>query len=189
MAKKEDARVRHYVYGVHFVETAGHGPQLVTFVNKESKGPPSSALVTRPYYGTVGGAEEQARDLLETYINGEVHTAPPRPDPHTAEDVREGSVACYLDGVMHFAIVLRVNGATTDALFLTSSSYWANGVESGDYTRLATRDEISLCGFVTNAKRSTYLRRVTRPTGGFLPTGNEFSAHRVEALRKEFLVT
>lgn len=185
---KGEARLRHYVYGVHFRDTGGHGQQLVTYVVKESKGSPAGALVTRTYYGTAAGAEEKARDLLETYINGEVHLETPPADPHTPEDVREGSVACYLDGTMHFAIVLRVNGATTDALFLTSSSMWPNGgSESGDYTRLATNDEIALCGFVRNAKRSTYLRRVTRPTGGFLPTGNEFPLHRVEDLKKEFL--
>lgn len=188
MAKQGDARLRHYVYGVHFVEVGGHGPQLVTYVVKESKGPPGSALVTRTYYGTAAGAEEQARDLLETYINGEAHLKAPPPEQHTPEDVREGSVACYLDGVMHFAIVLRVNGATTDAVFLTSSSMWMNGgPDSGEYTRLATKDEIALCGFVRNAKRSTYLRRVTRPTGGFLPTGNEFPSHRLDDLKKEFL--
>ena len=70
---KGDARLRHYLYGVHFRDTGGHGQQLVTYVVKESKGSPAGALITRTYYGTASGAEEKARDLLETYINGEVH--------------------------------------------------------------------------------------------------------------------
>lgn len=92
--------------------------------------------------------------------------------------VSTGDVSVHNDGERHWAIVLDVQGDDCEALFFTSNPDWAS------YTRLATKDEVALAGFV--ASRPTYLAYVVRSRWDFFPRGIRFPEHRIETLRQEF---
>jgi len=95
-------------------------------------------------------------------------------------DVSVGSVATHDDGDgNHQAIILDLPNSTSAwAVFFSSKPY-------GRVSRLATKDEIALAGFVSS--KSTYLNLVMRPVIDFFSCGITFPEHRIEDLRKEYL--
>jgi hypothetical protein len=96
-------------------------------------------------------------------------------------DLGPGTVAHFSDGQrVHSGIVLSVSPDKKDvwALFLTSNPQWNRKA------RLATQDEITLCGFPQ--QKETFLAPVVRPVQDVSATELKFSEHRVEELGKEF---
>ena len=98
-----------------------------------------------------------------------------------ARDIGPGTVAHFSDGQrVHSGIILSVSTDKKDvwALFMTTNPDWNRK------SRLATQDEISLCGFPQG--KETYLAPVIRPAQDASAAEFKFPAARVEELRKEF---
>ena len=94
-------------------------------------------------------------------------------------DISVGSVATHDDGDGHHqAIILDITNSSAWALFFSSKPY-------GRVTRLATKEEISLAGFVYS--KPTYLNLVMRHVIDFFSMGISFPEHRIEDLRREYL--
>lgn len=97
---------------------------------------------------------------------------------HAGSLVAACDVALHDDGGQHMAVILEIADDVCEAVFFTSSPFWAPN------SRRATREELALVGYVST--RPTYLAYVSRPCWDFTPLGRTFPEHRVAALLQEF---
>lgn len=98
-----------------------------------------------------------------------------------ARDIEPGTVANFSDGQRaHSGIILSLSPDKKDAwtLFLTSSPLWNRKA------RLATKDEIALCGFPYS--KETFLAPVVRPVQDASASDVGYPDARVDELKLEF---
>lgn len=81
----------------------------------------------------------------------------------------------------HYAIVLDILSDNYANILMFSSK------ELGYRVRPLTKEELALSGFINSKK--TYISLKRRPLWELYPQGLEFPIHRVEELKREFMVT
>ncbi|MCK9567616.1 hypothetical protein M0R72_01540 [Candidatus Pacearchaeota archaeon] len=175
--------VRTYYYGVRRV--VDHKEKIEPFVirkkipNKGVVFQPPDALVLRESAQSPDELKKVASEMLLEYYYDEARKREVVELPQLG-DVSVGSVATHDDGEGHHqAIILDLPNATSAwAIFFSSKQY-------GRVTRVATKDEIALAGFVSS--KTTYLNLVMRPVIDFFSCGITFPDHRITDLRREYL--